>query len=223
VVAYHEAGHALVARTLPNADPVHKISIVARGMMGGYTRLLPKEDRNLWTQAQLYDTLAVSLGGRVAEEIAFGEISTGGHNDIEQVTRLAHKMVTEYGMSQKLGPRTYGRKEELVFLGKEISEQRNYGDKVADLIDDEMQVLIQHCYQTAKDILTQHRAQLDLLAHRLIEVETLEEEELARLFEEPVATPATRPTKGRVRRKAPVQGQAKGGKVSKKPALQPAS
>ncbi|MEE9202104.1 MAG: ATP-dependent zinc metalloprotease FtsH, partial [Dehalococcoidia bacterium] len=223
VVAYHEAGHALVASILPNADPVHKISIVARGLMGGYTRLLPKEDRRLWTQAQLFDSLAVTLGGRVSEEIAFGEVSTGGQHDIEQVTKVARKMITEYGMSQKLGPRTYGRKEELVFLGKEIAEQRNYGDRVADLIDEEMQELIQHCNQTAKDILTQHRAKLDLLAHRLIEVETLEEEALASLLQEPAAAPAAQAAKGRARRKTSPQGRARARKVAKKPLLQPAS
>jgi cell division protease FtsH len=223
VVAYHEAGHALVARILPNADPVHKISIVARGMMGGYTRLLPKEDRHLWTKAQLYDTLTVTLGGRVSEEVAFGEVSTGAQHDIDQVTRIAHKMVTEYGMSQKLGPRTYGRKEELVFLGKEIAEQRNYGDKVADLIDEEVQALIQHCNQTAKDILVQHRDKLELLAQRLIEVETLESEELDKLFQESADAPAAQAGKGQARRKAPVPGRAKARKVAKKPVFQPAS
>jgi cell division protease FtsH len=223
VAAYHESGHALVARMLPDADPVHKISIVARGMVGGFTRLLPTEDRHLWTQPQLFADLAVSLGGRVAEELALGQLSTGARNDIEHVTKIAHKMVTEYGMSPKLGPRTYGRKEELVFLGKEIAEQRNYGDRVADLIDEEMQVLIQHCYDEARNILVQHRATLDLLAHRLIEVETLEGEELSRLFEGPVAATATKSSKGRARRKAPVQGRARARKVSEKPVLQPAS
>ncbi|MDP6509658.1 MAG: ATP-dependent zinc metalloprotease FtsH [Dehalococcoidia bacterium] len=223
VVAYHESGHALVARILPNADPVHKISIVARGMMGGYTRLLPTEDRHLWTQAQLYDTLAVTLGGRVAEEVFFGEVSTGAQHDIEQVTKIARKMVTEYGMSKNLGPRTYGRKEELVFLGKEISEQRNYGDKVADLIDDEIQVLIQHCYQVARDILNQHRDKLEKLARQLVESETLDREELDKLLAELPASTTPPVTKGRVRRKASIKGKAVTGKLTKKPTLQPAS
>ncbi|MDP7469309.1 MAG: ATP-dependent zinc metalloprotease FtsH, partial [Dehalococcoidia bacterium] len=225
VVAYHESGHALVARILPNADPVHKISIVARGMLGGYTRLLPTEDRHLWTQAQLYDTLAVTLGGRVAEEVCFGEISTGAQHDLEQVTKIARKMVTEYGMSKNLGPRTYGRKEELVFLGKEISEQRNYGDKVANLIDDEIQVLIQQCYQVAKDILTQHLDRLEKLTRQLMESETLDREELDKLFAGLPGHTASPVTKGRVRRKAstPRSKKTVAGKLNKKPTLQPAS
>jgi len=131
IIAYHESGHALTARMLPNADPVHKISIIARGMIGGWTRFLPTEDRHLWTKSQFDDRLAVSLGGRVAEEITFGEITTGAQNDLEEATKLARKMVTQYGMSEKLGPRTFGQKQELVFLGREISEQRDYGEKVA--------------------------------------------------------------------------------------------
>jgi cell division protease FtsH len=183
IIAYHESGHALTARMLPNSDPVHKVSIVARGMMGGWTRFLPTEERHLWTQAQLDDKLAVSLGGRVAEEITFGEASTGAQNDLEQATKLARKMVTEYGMSDKLGPRTFGQRQELIFLGREISEQRDYGEKVAQEIDEEVHNIIQRAYNTAKKILTENRARLKQLAEQLILKETLEEPELNKLFE----------------------------------------
>ena len=182
-IAYHESGHVLVAKMLPNADPVHKVSIIARGMMGGWTRFLPTEEHHLWTKPQLEDRLAVSLGGRTAEEIALGEISTGAQNDLEQATKLARKMVTEYGMSDKLGPRTLGQKPEYVFLGREITEQRDYGDKIADEIDEEVHNLIQRAYSTAKKILTTNKAKLKEIATLLIERETLEEPDLDKLFE----------------------------------------
>jgi len=183
IIAYHESGHALTARMLPNADPVHKISIVARGVMGGWTRFLPSEDRHLWTKSQFNDRLAVSLGGRVAEEIAFGEITTGGQNDLEQATKLARKMVTEYGMSEKLGPRTFGQRQELVFLGREISEQRDYSDKIAEEIDEEVHNIIQRAYKTTKKILTANKEKLKVLAEELIARETLDEPELDKIFE----------------------------------------
>ena len=183
MIAYHESGHALTARMLPNADPVHKISIVARGMLGGWTRFLPSEDRHLWTKSQFDDRLAVSLGGRVAEEINFGEITTGAQNDLEQATKLARKMVTEYGMSEKLGPRTFGQRQELVFLGREISEQRDYSDKTAQEIDEEVQNIIQRAYKTTKKILTANKEKLKLLAEELIAHETLDEPKLDKIFE----------------------------------------
>jgi cell division protease FtsH len=186
ITAYHEAGHALVARMLPNADPVHKVSIIARGMMGGYTRLLPKEDRYMWTRAQFDDTLATLLGGRCAEELIFNEITTGSENDIEQATKIARRMVTEYGMSNKLGPRTFGRREELVFLGREVSEQKDYGDKIADEIDEEVSQIIQHASSVASEILTKNKGRLVCLAEALIASETIEGEELEALFNEPV-------------------------------------
>ncbi|HJW88384.1 MAG TPA: ATP-dependent zinc metalloprotease FtsH, partial [Dehalococcoidia bacterium] len=186
LAAYHEAGHALVARTLPHADPVHKISIVARGMMGGYTRLLPTEDRRIWTGSQFKDILAVSLAGRAAEELVFEDFSTGAESDIAQATKIARKMVMEYGMSQRLGPRAFGRKEELVFLGREISEQRNYSEKVALEIDQEVERFINEAYQTAKDILREKRAKLNHIAQELIAKETIEGEALAALFQETV-------------------------------------
>ena len=183
IIAFHESGHALTARMLPNADPVHKVSIVARGMMGGWTRLLPTEDRYLWSRSQFDDRLAVSLGGRVAEEITFGEITTGAQNDLEQATKLARKMVTEYGMSEKLGPRTFGQRQELVFLGREISEQRDYSDKIAQEIDEEVHNIIQRAYNNTKKILTANKAKLKQLAEELIASETLDEPELDKIFE----------------------------------------
>ncbi|MBI2303808.1 MAG: ATP-dependent metallopeptidase FtsH/Yme1/Tma family protein [Chloroflexi bacterium] len=186
ITAYHEAGHALVARLVPNADPVHKISIVARGMIGGYTRVLPAEDRYLWTRSQFNDMQAWALGGRASEELVFGEITTGAENDLDRATKIARKMVMEYGMSDRLGPRTFGRREELIFLGREIAEQRNYSEKVAEEIDDEVRRIIENAYNVAKDILTAHRRKLDQIAQRLIQKETLEGEELEALFNAPV-------------------------------------
>jgi cell division protease FtsH len=194
IIAYHETGHALVAKMLPNADPVHKISVVARGMIGGWTRFLPTEDRHLWTHSQFDDRLAVSLAGRAAEEIIFGEVTTGAQNDLEQSTNLARKMVTEYGMSDKLGPRTFGKREELIFLGREIHEQRNYGDKIADEIDDEVKVLIQRAHETAKNILTENKERLKLVAERLMVEETIEEAAFEALLKEPLPSPELQPT-----------------------------
>jgi len=183
IIAYHESGHALTAKLLPNADPVHKISIIARGILGGWTRFLPSEDRHLWTKSQFDDRLAVSLGGRVAEEITFGEMTTGAQNDLEQATKLARQMVTEYGMSEKLGPRTFGQRQELVFLGREISEQRDYSDKIAQEIDEEVHNIIQRAYSTARKILTTNKEKLNQLAQELITHETLDEPELDKIFE----------------------------------------
>jgi cell division protease FtsH len=173
----------LTAKLLPNADPVHKVSIVARGIMGGWTRFLPTEDRRLWTKSQFEDSLAVSLGGRVAEEITFKEMTTGAQRDLEEATRLARKMVTEYGMSEKLGPRTFGQRQELVFLGREISEQRDYSDKIAQEIDEEVHSIIQRAYNTAKRVLTTNKEKLNQLAQELIRLETLDEPELDKIFE----------------------------------------
>jgi cell division protease FtsH len=216
ITAYHESGHALVAKKLPNADPVHKISIVARGMTLGHTRQLPTEDRYMLTRAQFKDMLATLLGGHTAEEIVFNEVTTGSQNDIEQATKLARKMITNYGMSEKLGPRTFGHKEELVFLGREISEQRDYSDKVAEQIDDEVRDLIQEAHETAKKILTENKPKLIQIAEQLITQETIEGAGLETLFNEsvslpslkakerPISTPAKANTKTRpVPKKAP--------------------
>ena len=193
ISAYHEAGHALVAKMLPNADPVHKISIVARGMALGYTKML-SEDRYLMTRSQFKDMIATLLAGHTAEELTFNEMSTGAQDDIERATKLARKMVTDYGMSDKLGPRTFGHKEELVFLGREISEQRDYSEKVAQQIDEEVHNIIQQAYKVARQILTKNKPKLVQLAEKLIAQETLEGEELNALFNETTPKPTLEPT-----------------------------
>ena len=182
MTAYHEAGHALVAWALPHADRVHKISIVSRGAMGGHTTLLPEEDRYLWTKNQFEDMLAVTMGGRVAEELIFDEVTTGASNDLEKATKIALSMVKRYGMSQALGPRTFGKREELVFLGREISEERDYGDRVAEEIDQEVKELTNQAYQQAQQVLIERKPKLVQIAEYLIEHESVSGEELAHLF-----------------------------------------
>ena len=198
MTAYHEAGHALTAWTLPNADPVHKISIVARGSMGGYTRLLPVEDRYLMTKNQFEDMLATALGGRVAEELIFTEVTTGASNDLENATKIALRMVKQYGMSNHLGPRTFGRRDELVFLGREIHEERDYSDKIAEEIDQEVKQFIQQAYARAVEILTANNEKLIETAQYLIQHETVEGEALRRLFDglpgQEAVKPEPRPT-----------------------------
>ena len=183
ITAYHEAGHAVVAHSLPNADPVHKISIIARGMMGGYTRLLPTEDRHMWTYAQFNDTLATMLGGHTAENLTFGEVTTGASSDLQQVARISRRMVTDYGMSEKLGPRTFGRRGELIFLGREVTEeQKDYSEKTAEEIDAEVHKLVQNAQTVAREILTNNREKLVKLAEALIANETIEGEALEALL-----------------------------------------
>jgi cell division protease FtsH len=184
VTAYHEAGHALVARYLENTDPVHKISIIARGMMGGYTRVLPREDRYLWSKAQFEDTLAWAMGGNAAERLVYNEVTTGASNDIERATAIARKMVTEYGMSDRLGPVALGHKEELIFLGREIGEQKNYSEKIAEIIDEEVHSLINKAYSRASDLLRKHRIHLDMVARTLIAEETMDAERFEALLRE---------------------------------------
>jgi cell division protease FtsH len=187
IVAYHEAGHAVVTHVIPDADPVHKVSIIARGMMGGFTMALPQEDTVLQSRNKLKADMAMLLGGRAAEEIVFNDITSGAANDLERVTKLARTMVTRLGMSPDLGPLTYGQKEELIFLGREISEQRDYSETVAERIDTAVRSLVDESYARARRILNEYRAQLDNIARRLIEVETLDSEEFARIFGQPVA------------------------------------
>jgi len=182
VLAFHEAGHALVQNKLPNADPVHKVSIIARGMSLGYTIAMPEQDRYLYTQDKFEDEIAGMLGGRASEEMVFNERWTGANDDLEKATKLARKMVTAYGMSAKLGPLAFGeRGEELIFLGREISEQRNYGEGVAEEIDSEVQRIIGEAYGRAQGILTEYRDKLEAVARRLIEIETLDRAEFERL------------------------------------------
>ena len=183
ITAYHEAGHALVGYMLPKSDNPYKVTIVARGMSGGHTRYLPDEDRNLWTKGQFQDTMAAAMGGRVAEEIIFEDVTTGASNDLEQATNIARTMVTRYGMSRKLGPRTFGKREELVFLGREISEQRDYSDKVAQDIDEEVFDLVEHAYKTATNVITDNRTKLAQLARHLIAHETVEGDELNEILD----------------------------------------
>lgn len=184
VIAYHEAGHAIVMRMLPNCDPVYKVSIVSRGMALGITMHLPEDDRYLMSRGKFLDDMAALLGGRAAEQIAFGEITTGASNDLERVTDMARAMVTRYGMSDKLGPRTFGNREELVFLGREISEQRNYSEEVAQDIDAEVRRLVTEAYQRANDILMKYRHKLQELSERLIKVETVDAAEFEAMFAE---------------------------------------
>ena len=203
MTAYHESGHALVAHMLPEADPVAKVTIVARGHSGGFTKTIPTEDRSLITRNQLEARLAMAMGGRVAEELVFGEITTGASNDLEQATNIAQTMVTRYGMSRKLGPRTFGKREEMVFLGREISEQRDYSDRVAKTIDEEVRRLIQTAYDTAKRILTEERVRLDHISDYLLEHETIDEEQVPDLFDAPFDAP---PAAGMSPVPAPVPG-----------------
>jgi cell division protease FtsH len=184
VIAFHESGHAMVAKVLPDADPVHKISIVARGMSLGHTKQLPAEDRYLMTRSQLTAMIATLLAGNAAEELVFNEISSGPADDIKRATALARRMVTDLGMSDVLGPRTFGDKQEMVFLGREIAEQKDYGDKVADAIDREVNRIIWEGHETALKILTEKRSKLKALATKLMTQETLEGEELEKTFVE---------------------------------------
>ncbi len=186
IVAYHEAGHAIVMNTLPEANPVHKISIIARGMAGGYTLSLPDEDRTLTGRKKLLAEMIGLMGGRAAEELVFDDYTSGASNDIERTTKIARTMVTRLGMSEELGPIVYGQKEELVFLGREISEQRDYSEEVAEKIDNEVRKLVHESYLKAKEILTQYRDKLDAVANKLLEVETITRKEFEEIFPPPV-------------------------------------
>ncbi len=186
ITAYHEVGHALVARLLPNTDPVHKVSIVARGQAGGFTMLLPTEDRYLWSKPQFEDMLAYALGGHVAELIIFGEVTTGASNDIERVTKIARSMVTEYGMSSRIGPMALGHKDELVFLGRDFGEQRNYSEQTAREIDEEIRRIIQEAFDKAYTIVMQNKTRMIMISERLIKEETLEGPLFESLFNQPI-------------------------------------
>tara|TARA_A100001037_G_C15137995_1_gene632116 strand:- start:227 stop:2176 length:1950 start_codon:yes stop_codon:yes gene_type:complete len=182
MTAYHEAGHALVGWLLPHADKVHKISIISRGNMGGHTTLLPEEDRSLWTKNQFSDMMAVMMGGRVAEEKIFSEVTTGASNDIERATKVALEMVKRYGMSASLGPRTFGKRQEMVFLGNQSNEERDYGDKIAEEIDQEVHSLISWAYDKANELIEEHKPKLVQIAEYLIEYESVSGENLDKLF-----------------------------------------
>jgi cell division protease FtsH len=182
IVAYHEAGHAVLAHVLPNTDPVHKVTIVPRGMAYGYMWAVPDEDREMVSRKKLVDDMAMALGGRAAEELIFDDITSGASSDLQNVTKTARSMVMRLGMSEKLGTRVYGQKDELVFLGREISEQRDYSESIAEAIDSEVLQLVNEAYQRAKEILTKYHDKLEVIAQKLIEVETLNREEFEELF-----------------------------------------
>ncbi|OUM92765.1 MAG: cell division protein FtsH [Caldibacillus debilis] len=183
IVAYHEGGHTVIGLVLEDADMVHKVTIVPRGQAGGYAVMLPKEDRYFMTKRELLDKITGLLGGRVAEEIVFGEISTGAHNDFERATSIARRMVTQFGMSEKLGPLQFGQSQGQVFLGRDLHSEQNYSDKIAYEIDLEIQRIIKECYERAKKILLEHRDKLEVIAQALLKVETLNAQQIRHLFD----------------------------------------
>ena len=183
ITAYHELGHAIVGHLLPNCDPVHKVSIISRGQALGYTISLPTEDKFLTTRAELTDTMAMTLGGRAAEEIVFNEITTGASNDLEKVTQTAKQMVMRYGMSERLGPRVFGHDRGQPFLGREFSSEPDYSDEIAREIDDEIRRVVEEAHQTAKDILNERRDELESLTKILLERETIEAKEFVALLD----------------------------------------
>jgi len=185
IIAYHEAGHAVVMNAIPEADPVQKITIVGRGQAGGLTWYRPEDDRILTSRKKMVASLAGLLGGRVAEELVFDDITSGASNDIERVTQVARMMVTRMGMSSELGLMTYGQKEELIFLGREISEQRDYSEAVAERIDAEVRRMVDDAYKLTRKLLTKYRDRLDAVAQKLLEVETLTREEFEAIFPPP--------------------------------------
>jgi cell division protease FtsH len=194
ISAYHEAGHGLVAASLPNADPVHKITIVPRGRTGGFTMKLPSEERHYFSRSQFLDEIAVSLGGYAAEKIVFGDITTGASDDLKKATDLTRNLVMRYGMSDKIGPIVLGEQEELVFLGKEISTAKNYSEETARIIDQEIRRILDEADKKASTIITKKRQKLDVIARVLIETETIEKDEFEKIMKgEPIEK--TLPTK----------------------------
>lgn len=182
ISAYHEAGHGLIAASLPNADPVHKITIVPRGRTGGFTMKMPSEDRHYYSRSQFLDEIAVSLGGYVAEKIVFGDLTTGASDDLKKATDIARNLVTRYGMSDKIGPIVLGDQEELIFLGREISTEKNYSEETARVVDQEVKRILDEAQKKANAIITKKRAKLDEIARILIERETIEREEFEKII-----------------------------------------
>jgi cell division protease FtsH len=183
ITAFHEMGHAIVAHYLDNTDPVHKISVISRGQALGYTISLPTEDKFLTTRAELQDTMAMTLGGRAAEELVFGEVTTGASNDLEKVTATAKQMVMRFGMSEKLGPRVFGHDHGMPFLGREFSSEPDYSDEIAKEIDDEIRRVVEEAHATAREVLETQRERLDRVSDILLRRETIEREEFIQLLD----------------------------------------
>ncbi len=196
IVAYHESGHALVALLTPGADPVHKVTIIPRGMAGGYTVTLPEEDRTLQSLSFFLAELPVILGGRVAEQVIFGDITTGAHNDLQKATQIARQMVCRFGMSEKLGPMIFGKENGMVFLGRDLMEERNYSEETARLIDSEVKRIIEEAYAKAQKLLTENRDKLELLAKMLLEKETLDADEIRHIVGIPLPSSGTQAPEG---------------------------
>jgi cell division protease FtsH len=191
VTAYHEAGHALLAALVPHADPLHKVTIIPRGMALGLTQQLPDEEKHNWTKEALDARIAVFMGGRIAEELTFDQITTGAQNDIEQATEMARKMVCEWGMSESLGPLTYGKKEEQIFLGKEFNRHQDYSEATAQRIDGEIKKVVTEQYERATGLLTENRDALERIAVALLEHEVLDARQLNQLISgEPLTAPS---------------------------------
>jgi len=184
IIAYHEAGHTLVAKLIPGTDPIHKVSIIPRGPALGYTLQLPLEDKYLATRTEIVNKLTVFLGGRAAEELTFNDLTTGAENDLHQATEVAHKMVCEYGMSDKVGPLTLRQKETEIFLGRDFTKEKAYSEKTAEIIDGEVKKIVEECRARAKDLLSKNRSKLDRLARALIEKEILEGEEVNQILKQ---------------------------------------
>ncbi|HEX6461379.1 MAG TPA: hypothetical protein VF032_20850, partial [Thermoleophilaceae bacterium] len=217
ITAYHEMGHAIVGHVLEHADPVHKVSVVSRGQAVGYTISMPQEDKFLTTRAELTDNMAMTLGGRAAEEIVFGEVTTGASNDLEKVTATAKQMVMRFGMSEKLGPRVFGHDHGQPFLGREFSAEPDYSDDVAREIDSEIRRIVEEAHQVARDILLAHRDDLDLTSDILMRRETIEREQFIQLLdgkseldvfgpEEPVRPPSEPPAAEPEPKRKPSEG-----------------
>jgi cell division protease FtsH len=195
LTAYHEAGHAIVGHLLPHCDDVHKISIISRGRAAGYTMSIPQEDRKMHSRQEFLDDLAMTLGGYVTEKEIFGDLTTGASNDLQKATHLARQLVTQYGMSDLLGPRTYGEREDMIFLGKQIHENRDYSEKVAESIDAEINRILHAALETATRIVREQRKAMDEIVNVLLEKETIEKEEFEKLVgakkKAPLMTPKT--------------------------------
>ncbi len=190
LTAYHEAGHALVANELPHAKPVHKVSIISRGRAAGYTLTLPEKDTKMHSKSEFLDEIAVMLAGHTVEKEIFNEVTTGASNDLKNATNLAKRLITQYGMSDTLAPRTYGEREEMIFLGREITEQRDYSEKVAEMIDNEISSIINNSVKRVKDVLQKKRKYLDKIVEVLMKKETIEKEEFDAIFKEATPTAA---------------------------------